>query len=69
MNDATPHHPDLPDVPVHALLGVIRDAIEASGRFTEENAVGNYQCMTLFVSDADGLEMTVSVTNPEQFDD
>ena len=59
----------VPYVPVRALLGVIRDAIEVSGTFTEENAVGDYRCMTLFVSDADGLEMTVSVTNPEQFDD
>ena len=66
MEDATPNNTR---VAVHDLLGVIRDAIEASGRFSEENAVGDYRCMTLFVSDSDGLEMTVSVTNPEQFDD
>jgi len=65
MRDSTAHNPR---VAVHDLLGVIRDAIEASGRFTEENAVGDYRCMTLFVADADGLEMTVSVSNPEQFD-
>jgi len=56
-------------VAVHILLGVIRDAIEASARFSEQNAVGDYRCMTLFVSDSDGLELTVSVSNPEQFDD
>lgn len=48
------------------LLDVIRGAIEASGRFTEENAIGSYQnCMTLFVGCGDGLELTVSMTNPE----
>jgi hypothetical protein len=51
------------------LLEVIRGAIEASSRFEEENAVGSYRnCMTLFVSAGDGLELTVSVTNPEQLD-
>jgi len=56
------------DVTVHRLLGVIRDAIEASAEFTEENAAGNYQCMTLWVQAKDGPELTVSVTNPEVMD-
>jgi hypothetical protein len=51
------------------LLEVIRNAIEASSRFEEENAVGSYRnCMTLFIGAGAGLELTVSVTNPETLD-
>jgi hypothetical protein len=51
------------------LVKVIRGAIEASSRFGEETAVGSYRnCMTLFISAGDGLELTVSVTNPEALD-
>jgi hypothetical protein len=54
------------------LLTVIEDAIEASGRFTREDAMGSFRdCMTLFVSvlggPDDGKELVISLTaRPEE---
>jgi hypothetical protein len=61
MKDSTAHVQAMAD-----LLGVIEDAIEASGRFNRDNAVGSFRnCMTLFVSvlggPDDGLELAVSL--------
>ena len=62
MKDSTAHVQAMAD-----LLGVIEDAIEASGRFNRDNAVGSFRnCMTLFVSvlggPDDGKALTVSLT-------
>jgi hypothetical protein len=62
MHDDTQHVEAMAD-----LLGVIEDAIKASGRFNREDAVGSFRdCMTLFVSvlggPDDGKELAVSLT-------
>lgn len=62
MEDSTAHVQAMSDLP-----GVIEDAIEASGRFNREDAVGSFRnCMTLFVSvlgaPDDGKELAVSLT-------
>ena len=62
MEDSTAHVQVMVD-----LLGVIEDAITASGRFSREDAVGSFRdCMTLFVSvhggPDDGKELAVSLT-------
>ena len=69
MNDSTAHVQAMAD-----LLGVIEDAITASGRFNREDAAGSFRnCMTLFVSvlggPDDGKQLTVSLAaNPEESD-
>lgn len=69
MKDSTAHVQAMAD-----LLGVIEDAIKASGRFSREDAVGSFRdCMTLFVSvlggPDDGKELAVSLTaHPEESD-
>jgi hypothetical protein len=62
MEDSTAHVQAMAD-----LLGVIEDAIEASGRFSRDNAAGSFRNgMTLFVSvlggPDDGKALTVSLT-------
>jgi hypothetical protein len=62
MKDSTRHVQAMAD-----LLGLIEDAIEASGRFSRDNAVGSFRnSMTLFVSVTggpdDGLELAVNLT-------
>jgi hypothetical protein len=52
--------------PMADLLGIIEDAIEASGRFNRDDAVGSFRnCMTLFVSvlggPDDGKALAVSL--------
>lgn len=62
MEDSTAHVDAMAD-----LLSVIEDAIEASGRFTRNDAVGSFRDrMTLFVGvlggPDDGKELAVSLT-------
>lgn len=62
MKDSTAHVQAMAD-----LLGVIEEAIEASGQFARGDAVGSFRnCMTLFVSvlggPDDGKELAVSLT-------
>ncbi len=62
MDDSTAHVEAMAD-----LLGVIEDAIAASGRFSRDDAVGSFRnCMTLFVSvlggPDDGKQLTVTLT-------
>ena len=70
MEDSTAHVQAMAD-----LLGVIEDAIEASGRFNRDDAVGSFRnCMTLFVSvlggPDDGKALTVSLAaDLEESDD
>jgi len=61
MEDSTAHVQVMAD-----LLGLIEDAIEASGRFNRGGAAGSFRnCMTLFVSvlggPDDGKALTVSL--------
>jgi hypothetical protein len=62
MQDSTAHVQAMAD-----LLGLIEDAVEASGRFNRDDAVGSFRdCMTLFVSvlggPDDGKGLAVSLT-------
>lgn len=62
MQDSTAHVQAMAD-----LLGLIEDAVEASGRFTREDAMGSFRdCMTLFVSvlggPDDGKELAVTLS-------
>jgi hypothetical protein len=62
MEDSTAHVQAMAD-----LLGLIEDAIEASGRFSRDNAIGSFRTsMTLLVSVAggpdDGLQLDVILT-------
>lgn len=67
MQDSTAHIQAMAD-----LLGVIEDAVEASGRFVREDAVGSFRnCMTLFVSvlggPDDGKHLAVGlIANPAE---
>ena len=54
MKDSTAHIQAMAD-----LLGVIEDAIEASGRFSRDDAVGSFRnCMTLFVTMTGVVDVT-----------
>ncbi|HEY2075189.1 MAG TPA: hypothetical protein VGH53_02530 [Streptosporangiaceae bacterium] len=62
MKDSTSHVQAMAD-----LLGVIEEAVKASGRFNREDAVGSFRnCMTLFVSvlggPDDGKELAVTLS-------
>jgi hypothetical protein len=62
MQDSTAHVQAMID-----LFSVIEGAIEASGQFNREDAVGSYRnCMTLFVSvlggPDDGKELAISLS-------